>query len=95
MKNVIEVKPFKNGGSNAVRIPASFKIENGVVYMTIDEESGDITISSRSPKPFAKLFKLLDEIGPITEDEWNLERDNEIAPWPERDSLRELEEHFK
>lgn len=95
MKNVIEVKPFKNGGSNAIRIPASFKIENGVVYMTIDEASGDITISNRSPKPFAKLFNLLDEIGPISEAEWNLERDNEIEPWPDRDSMRELEEHFK
>lgn len=88
MKNVMEVKPFKNGGSNAVRIPKSFKIENGVVYMTIDEASGDITISSQSPKPFAKLFKLLEQIGPISEAEWHFERDNEIEPI--RKSIQEL-----
>lgn len=88
MKNVMEVKPFKNGGSNAVRIPKSFKIQNGVVYMTIDEASGDITISSQSPKPFAKLFKLLEQIGPISEAEWHLERDNEIEPI--RKSIQEL-----
>lgn len=88
MKNVMAVKPFKNGGSNAVRIPKSFKIENGVVYMTIDEASGDITISSQSPKPFAKLFKILDQIGPISEAEWHLERDNEIEPI--RKSIQEL-----
>lgn len=88
MKNVIEVKTFKNGGSNAVRIPASFKIENGVVYMTIDEASGDITISRNSPHPFAKLFKLLDQTGPISEGEWHLERDNEVEPI--RDSIQKL-----
>ncbi|MFM6971321.1 MAG: hypothetical protein ACKOWH_01875 [Rhodoluna sp.] len=88
MKNVIEVKPFRNGGSNAVRIPASFKIENGVVYMTMDEVTGDITISSRSPKPFAKLLALLDQTGPISEAEWKLERDNEVEPI--RKSIQDL-----
>lgn len=88
MKTVVEAKVFKNGGSNAIRIPAAFKIENEVVFLTIDDESEQITLSRQRPKPFAKLFELLDKHGPISDEDWDFERDNSIEPM--RKSLQEL-----
>ena len=38
---------FKNGASQAVRLPAEFRFEGDVVYATRDERTGDILLSSR------------------------------------------------
>jgi antitoxin VapB len=38
---------FKNGGSQAVRLPADFRFQGDEVYITRDETSGDVTLSSR------------------------------------------------
>lgn len=75
MKSVIAAKVFKNGGSNAIRIPASFKLEAQIVYLSVDDEAGEITISKKKPRMFAGLFALHETQGVISESEWNLSRD--------------------
>ena len=42
MKTIVELKVFKNGGSNAVRIPASVKLTKPILYLEIDDESDEL-----------------------------------------------------
>lgn len=89
MKTVLEAKVFKNGGSSAIRLPASLNITGGVVYLEIDEETGNIEIKRRKPNPFDELFALHEKYGPVSDDEWpNFERSHEPAPI--RKSIQEL-----
>lgn len=41
------VKLFKNGSSQAVRLPAEFRFESDEIFMTRDDTSGDVVLSSR------------------------------------------------
>ena len=93
MKTVVEAKVFKNGGSNAIRIPAFFKVADGLLFLTIDDEQGLITISRDKPQKFAKLFELLDQLEPTDREAWKIERDESI--WPERQGFSDLEARFK
>ncbi len=93
MNTIIEAKVFKNGGSNAIRIPAIVKLTNPVVYLEIDEDSGDIIIHKDKPQRFAKLLALHAKYGPISDEDWAIDRDT--SEWPVRPSLTELDEHFK
>jgi len=89
MKTVLEAKVFKNGGSSAIRLPASLNITGGVVYLEIDNETGDIEIKRQNPHPFQELFALHEKYGPISDDEWpDFERSHE--PAPVRKSIQEL-----
>jgi antitoxin VapB len=47
-------KLFKNGSSQAVRLPAEFRFEGTEVYATRDETTGDVTLSK---SPGAKQWK--------------------------------------
>lgn len=38
---------FKNGASQAVRLPAEFRFPGHSVYATHDEETGDVVLSTR------------------------------------------------
>jgi len=40
------VKLFKNGRSQAVRLPAEFRFEGEEVYATRDDRTGNVTLSS-------------------------------------------------
>jgi antitoxin VapB len=40
-------KLFKNGASQAVRLPAEFRFEGDEVYVTRDEQTGDVVLSTR------------------------------------------------
>lgn len=40
-------KLFKNGASQAVRLPAEFRFEGTEVYATRDEQTGDVLLSAR------------------------------------------------
>lgn len=93
MKTVYELKVFRNGGSNAVRIPAAVQLKDQVLYLEVDSESEDLALYKEKPQKFKRLFELLDQHGPITSDDWVVERDD--SEWPERESLRELERHFE
>jgi antitoxin VapB len=47
-------KLFKNGSSQAVRLPAEFRFEGNEVYVTRDEITGDVVLSHR---PGAKVWR--------------------------------------
>jgi antitoxin VapB len=90
VKTIIQAKVFKNGGSNAIRIPASFKIDSRIVYLSLDDELGEITITKNSPRPFAKLLALHEKNGVISDAEWDVAREQQEAE--NRPSVRELSE---
>ncbi len=56
-------KLFKNGASQAVRLPAEFRFEGEEVYVTRDDQTGDVVLSSRpGARTWNALFDLLDSI---------------------------------
>jgi antitoxin VapB len=66
-------KLFRNGRSQAVRLPAEYRFEGSEVYIRRDPESGDIVISRR-PDSWQAFFDLADRIG--IPDEFLSDRDN-------------------
>src|SRR5271156_933896 len=54
MPETRSVKLFKNGSSQAVRLPAEFRFEGDEVYATRDETTGDVTLSK---SPGAQAWK--------------------------------------
>ncbi len=54
-------KLFRNGRSQAVRLPAEFRFEGKEVYIRRDPETGDV-ILSRRPDSWEDFFKLVDEL---------------------------------
>jgi virulence-associated protein VagC len=88
MKTVLEAKVFKNGGSSAIRLPASLNITGGVVYLEIDEETGAIAIKRHKPNRLDAFFALQEKLGPIGDDDWLPERSHE--PEPIRKSIQEM-----
>ncbi len=56
-------KLFKNGASQAVRLPAEFRFEGDEVYVSRDERTGDVVLSNRpGARSWAGLFDLLRSI---------------------------------
>jgi len=51
-------KLFKNGRSQAVRLPAEFRFEEGEVYIRRDPVSGDVVLSRR-PGDWDEFFELI------------------------------------
>ena len=54
-------KIFKNGRSQAVRLPAEFRFEGDEVYIRRDAVTGDVILSPRNRR-FAEWLKLRDEL---------------------------------
>jgi antitoxin VapB len=53
-------KLFKNGASQAVRLPAEFRFEGNEVYATRDEQTGDVVLSTRpGARTWADFFSLM------------------------------------
>ena len=53
-------KLFKNGSSQAVRLPAEFRFDGDKVYVTRDEATGDVVLSSRpGTKTWGDFFGLV------------------------------------
>ncbi|UZR27179.1 antitoxin [Methylococcus mesophilus] len=76
-------KLFKNGASQAVRLPAEFRFEGDEVYATRDEATGDVVLSSRpGAKTWGDFFELLHSIE-VPED-FMAERPMNVVP-AERD----------
>jgi antitoxin VapB len=73
-------KLFMNGRSQAVRLPAAFRLECKEVFIRRDADTGDIILSCR-PESWDDYFKLMETID-VPED-FMADRDNEILP--ERD----------
>lgn len=56
-------KLFKNGASQAVRLPAEFRFEGTEVYVSRDDATGDVVLSSRpGTKTWGDFFALLHSI---------------------------------
>jgi antitoxin VapB len=56
-------KLFRNGASQAVRLPAEFRFEGDDVYATRDDLTGDVTLSKRpGAAAWSELFDLLNSI---------------------------------
>jgi tRNA(fMet)-specific endonuclease VapC len=56
-------KLFKNGASQAVRLPSDFRFEGDEVYVTRDDATGDVVLSNRpGAKTWNEFFELLHEV---------------------------------
>jgi antitoxin VapB len=56
-------KLFKNGSSQAVRLPAEFRFEGNEVYVARDEITGDVILSRRpGAKVWGDFFEMLHSI---------------------------------
>src|SRR5271154_774251 len=56
-------KLFKNGSSQAVRLPAEFRFEGNEVYVMRDEISGDVILSRRpGAKVWGDFFEMMHSI---------------------------------
>jgi antitoxin VapB len=60
-----KAKLFRNGRSQAVRLPAEFRFEGSEVYVRRDAATGDVILSRRpeSWKGFFELMKTVDVPG--------------------------------
>lgn len=57
------VRLFKNGASQAVRLPAEFRFSGNTVYATHDEATGDVVLSTRpGAKHWEDFFERLRSI---------------------------------
>lgn len=54
-------KLFKNGRSQAVRLPAEYRFAESEVYIRRDPASGDV-ILSRRPGDWAEFFQLVEQL---------------------------------
>jgi antitoxin VapB len=59
-------KLFRNGRSQAVRLPREFRFEGTEVSVRRDPETGDVILSPRR-KSLKEFFDLLDSLGPVEE----------------------------
>jgi len=57
-----KAKVFMSGRSQAVRIPARFRLAGGEVFIRRDPRNGDV-ILSQAPASLAEIFAALDELG--------------------------------
>lgn len=56
-------KLFKNGSSQAVRLPAEFRFDGDEVYATRDEVTGDVVLSNRpGVKVWQDFFEMIRSI---------------------------------
>lgn len=68
-------KLFRNGRSQAVRLPAEFRFEGTEVFIRRDPKTGDVILSSR-PGSWDRFFELVKE-GGVPEDFMSERRDEE------------------
>lgn len=56
-------KLFRNGASQAVRLPIEFRFEGSEVYVSRDDATGDVVLSNRpGAKTWGDFFELLREV---------------------------------
>jgi antitoxin VapB len=82
-------KLFKNGASQAVRLPAEFRFEGDEVYVTRDERTGDVILSNRpGARSWGEFFELMDTID--VPDDYMAERPMNVLP-QERDLFGDVD----
>lgn len=77
-------KLFMNGRSQAVRLPAQFRFDQGEVFIRRDEKTGDVILSPK-PDNWAGLFAAIE--GLTVPENFPGERDE---PGIDRDPLSDL-----
>lgn len=70
-------KIFRNGRSQAVRLPAEFRFKGAEVYIRRDPSNGDVILSQR-PQSWQDFFDLVDSLD-IPED-FLANRDKSVPP---------------
>ena len=95
MADVKTAKLFRNGGSQAVRLPAEFRFEGDEVFVHRDERTGDVILSI-SPRT-GTIEAFLERAGYLDHDlEFELDRHGDFDDFDERDfftdSEREVEQ---
>jgi antitoxin VapB len=89
MAETRRAKLFKNGASQAVRLPAEFRFDGDEVYVTRDDVTGDVLLSSRpGVKGWDDFFKLMKDIDVPAD--FMADRPMNRAPM-ERDIFRDAE----
>jgi len=82
MSETRTAKLFKNGASQAVRLPMEFRFEGEEVYITRDDATGDVVLSTRpGAKAWGEFFELLRAAD--VPDDFMAERPMNVVP-PER-----------
>ncbi|UGY09641.1 MULTISPECIES: AbrB/MazE/SpoVT family DNA-binding domain-containing protein [unclassified Phyllobacterium] len=63
MTEVRIAKLFKNGASQAVRLPADFRFDGDEVYVSRDDRTGDVILSTRpGARVWADFFELRNSV---------------------------------
>jgi antitoxin VapB len=63
MNETLIARLFKNGASQAVRLPAQFRFQGSEVYATRDENTGDVVLSNQpGAKAWNEFFELLSAV---------------------------------
>ncbi len=63
MSDTRTAKLFKNGASQAVRLPAEFRFEGDEVYVTRDDRTGDVVLSTHpGARSWTEFFDFLRSI---------------------------------
>lgn len=79
MTDTRRAKLFKNGASQAVRLPAEFRFEGDEVYATRDDRTGDVVLSNRpGTQSWADFFDLLQTVD--VPDDFMTERPMNVVP---------------
>ena len=73
-------KLFRNGRSQAVRLPSEFRFEGSEVYVRRDPATGDV-ILSRRPESWKEFFEMMKNV-PVSDD---FMADRKDAPPQKRD----------
>lgn len=61
-------KLFKNGSSQAVRLPAEFRFDGDSVFIRKDAITGDVILSSRNGLNWQAFLAMRERLGPIPKD---------------------------
>ena len=81
--HVEKARVFRNGRSQAVRIPAEYRFQTNEVYVRHNAATGELTLSEHPLKAsLEEIFAALDAAGAA---DFVLERD--LSPTPERELI--------
>lgn len=83
MTQIEKARVFRNGRSQAVRIPAEYRFKSDEVYIRHNPATGELTLSERPLRPsLEEIFAELDAAGAA---DFVIEHD--LSPSPERELL--------
>jgi antitoxin VapB len=83
MSKAETARVFRNGRSQAVRIPAAFRLTTDRVYIRRDQKTGNLTLSERPAQP--SLDGIYAELDAAGAGDFTL--DSDLTPPSDRESL--------